>query len=408
MTTPRERVMQALTFQSVDHVPLDLGGMRSTSISAFAYPKLVAALGLPPRRPRIEDTGQMLALPDLDVLDALGCDVVTIRDGVTNALDQPGIWYDYDFNGRLPARVRNPAGFQTLPDGTLLQGSRRMVPDSYVFDAPHGGQPLDLSAELPRPDLTQLRTDLRMRELPDAQIIAIAELCRRVRGATDRAIFFNDGAISDGIGIGSHGGLAIFPMLCLLEPEYVAELHEILTAHTLKNLRALLPEIRDNVDLLMLSADDWGTQSNLIASPQVYRELFLPYRQRINTTIDELAPKVKRFLHSCGAIYKLIDLIIESGYDVLNPIQWSAGGQNYRAWKDKARKRIALWGGGVNSQVTLPLGSVDAVAREVRDVVAYLAADSGYIFCNIHNILAEIEPEKVIAMYRTAATVTVT
>ncbi len=80
MTTSRERVLQALNFQQPDRVPRDLGGMRSTSISAFAYPKLVAALGLPPRLPRVEDTGQMLALPDLDVLDALGCDVVSILD----------------------------------------------------------------------------------------------------------------------------------------------------------------------------------------------------------------------------------------------------------------------------------------------------------------------------------------
>ena len=82
MTTSRERVMQALDFQTTDRTPRDLGGMRSTSISAFAYPGLVSALKLPYRKPRVEDTGQMLALPDLDVLDALGCDVVTILDGM--------------------------------------------------------------------------------------------------------------------------------------------------------------------------------------------------------------------------------------------------------------------------------------------------------------------------------------
>src|SRR5512144_1206883 len=108
MLTSRERVMRALNFQPVDRIPRDLGGMRSTSISAFAYPKLVRELGLPPRRPRLEDTGQMLALPDLDVLDALGIDVVTIADRTTNAFDQPYIWQDYDFNGRLSARVRCP------------------------------------------------------------------------------------------------------------------------------------------------------------------------------------------------------------------------------------------------------------------------------------------------------------
>ena len=72
MTTSRQRVLHAFNFRIPDRAPKDLGGMRSTSISAFGYPALVSALGLPARRPHVEDTGQMLALPDLDVLDALG------------------------------------------------------------------------------------------------------------------------------------------------------------------------------------------------------------------------------------------------------------------------------------------------------------------------------------------------
>ncbi len=402
MPTSRERVLKALDFETPDRLPKDMAGMRSTGISAFAYPKLIAALGLPPRLPRVEDTGQMLALPDLDVLDALGCDVVTICDGVTNAFDQPELWRPYDFNGRLPALVRNPAAFRAEEDGTILQRNSRMPPSSYVFDELHGGQPLDLSAELPKPDLRQVKADLQAAELRDEQIIAILDLCRRVRESTDRAVFFNDGAIHTPICIHGYGGLAIFPMLCLTEPDFVAELHELATEHGLRNLRALLPEIRANVDILMMAADDWGTQRSTIASPKVFRQLFLPYRRRLNDEAHRLAPGVKTYLHSCGAIYTLLDMIVESGFDILNPVQWTAGGHSYREWKDKARGRIALWGGGVNSQVTLPLGTVADVAAEVTDVVRYLSQDGGFIFANIHNILAEIAPEKIIAMYRAA------
>ncbi|MCU0521134.1 MAG: uroporphyrinogen decarboxylase family protein [Anaerolineae bacterium] len=402
MTTPRDRIVNALSLLPTDRVPRDLGGMRSTGISAFAYPRLVEALGLPPRPTRVEDTGQMLAVPDLDVLDALGCDAVAIYDGVTNAFDQPELWHDYDFSGRLAAQVRNPQAFHAQPDGTIVQDRRRMVPGSYVFDEAHGGQPLDLSADLPRPDLDQVRRAIAARELRDDQIMQKAQLCRRVRESTDRAIFLNDGSLGVPLGIGAFSGLAIFPMLCVLEPNFVAELHELLTEAALRNIRALLPEIRDNVDVIMMAADDWGTQANLIASPKVYRTLFLPYHQRINAAVHEIAPTVKRFLHSCGAIYDLIDLVIDSGYDALNPVQWSAGGHSFREWKDRARGRIALWGGGVNSQVTLPLGTVSDVEAEVRDVVRCMREDSGFVFCNIHNILAEVTPDKVIAMYRVA------
>jgi len=403
MTTSRERVLESLRFHMPDRLPKDLGGMRSTCISAFAYPALVAALGLPPRLPRVEDTGQMLALPDLDVLDALGCDVVTILDGVTNAFEQPEEWHPYDFNGRLPARVRWPDRFQAQPDGTIVQDNRRMPPSSYVFDEEHGGQPLVLSDDLPKLDLKQFRQDMRASVVRDEQVLAIRDVCRRVRASTDRAVFLNDRALQVPMGICSYGGVAVFSMLCLTEPDYVAELHEIVVERSLSNLRAILPEIRDDVDVLMVAADDWGTQNNLIASPKIYRTLFLPYYRRVNDEIRRLAPGIQRFLHCCGAVYDLIDLVIESGFDILNPVQWSAGGHTYQEWKDRARGRIALWGGGVNAQATLPLGTVDDVRREIAQVTRALGQDGGYVFCNIHNILAEIAPEKVIAMYWAAS-----
>ena len=403
MTTSRERVLQSLNFQVPDRLPKDLGGMRSTCISAFAYPKLVAALGLPPRLPRVEDTGQMLALPDLDVLDALGVDIVTILDGATNAFEQPGLWHPYDFGGRLPALVRHPENFLSQLDGSILQGGKtRMVLDSFVFDEEHGGQPLDLSADLPKPDLDEVRREAKKRAVRDEKIQSLRELCRQVRGSTDRGVFFNDGYLGAPIGIGAYYGLAIFPMLCSAEPDYVAELHEIVTEQALENIRAILPEIRENIDVIMIAADDWGTQANLIASPKIYRKLFQPFYKRVTDECHRIAPEVKLFLHSCGAIYDLIDPVIESGFDILNPAQWSAGKHSYQEWKDKARGRISLWGGGVNAQATLPLGSIEEIKAEVAEVTQYLQQDGGYVFCNIHNILAEIAPEKVIAMYRTA------
>ena len=401
--TSRERVLAALNFQTPDRQPKDMGGMLSTCISAFAYPKLVAALGLPPRLPRVYDTGQMLAMPDLDVLDALGCDCVVECYGATNAYDQEDFWYPYDFAGRLPALVRNPHAFVTQPDASILQnGASRMVSASYVFDEAHGGQPVDWTSELPMYDLKQYREALEDRVLTDEQVIALRELCKRVRESSDRAVFMSEGSLSPDISIHSHGGMAVFPILCLTEPDYVHELHDINTEVTTRNIRMLMPEIAPYVDVVMAAADDWGTQNSTIASPATFKNLFLPYRRRINDEFHRVAPPVKIFLHSCGAIYSIMDMIIEAGFDILNPVQWCAGKHSFREWKDKARGRIALWGGGVNSQVTLPLGSVADVERETREVVSYLKQDSGYIFCNIHNILAEIEPEKVIAMYRVA------
>ena len=402
MLSSRERVLKSLNFEMPDRPPKDLGGMLSSGISGFAYPKLVAALGLPPRLPKMYDTGQMLAMPELDVLDALGVDVVTIVGRATNAFAEPEKWFPYDYNGRLPALVRNPNNYTTEEDGTIVMGNTRMPPSSFVFDVLHGGQPLNMSDEMPKYDLKLFAEGLKARYLSDEDIVLIRDLCRRVRESTDRAVFFNEGTLGPPMSIHGHGGMGIFPVLCLTEPDYVAELHELVTEFSLHNVRALLPEVAPYVDVMWMGSDDWGTQRSTIASPRIFRKLFLPYRKRINDECHRIAPQVKTFLHSCGAIYDLLDLIVESGFDVLNPVQWTAGGHSYREWKDKARGRLALWGGGVNSQGTLLLGTVEEVADEARAVTQYLSQDGGFIFCNIHNLLAEVPPEKIIAMYRAA------
>jgi uroporphyrinogen decarboxylase len=396
--TPRERVRAALDFRPTDRIPRDLGGMGSTGISCFAYPHLVRALGLPQRPPRVHDTSQMLALPDVDVLDALGIDVVAVYDDVcTSAFDEPHRWREFDFHGRLQAKVMDPDGYSLEADGTVVkEGGARMPPGSYVFDDPHGGQPLDLGSEPELAPLEEVRASARERLLTDEQIRSTADYVRRARRATDRAILFKGPTA----GLGFPGGFPAWSMVCMTNPEYVRGYHRIVTDVSAENMRRLLPLIGDDIDVIMVSADDQGLQDRTILPPAVFRELYVPYYRTINDAIGEAAPTVKRFLHSCGAIYDIIDDIVDAGFDVLNPVQWSAGGHSYTEWKDRARGRIALWGGGVNTQSTLPFASSEEVAREAREVTSVLAEDSGYVFCAIHNVLAEIPGEKVVAMYR--------
>lgn len=402
--TSRQRVMAALDFQQTERIPKDLGGMLSTGISAFAYPKLVEALGLPYRRPRVYDTYQMLALPDMDVLDALGCDVVAVYNGATNGVDEPDKWQNYDFNGRLPAAVRDKNAFEDHPDGTITQPgfNLTMPPTSTVFDEEHGGQPLDLSAELPKPDLKQIMENNEKFFPTDRIIQSLVDLCKKTRESTDKAVFIS-GPIYTGIGITYPGGLAVWPMVCLTEPNFVNDYHAMMAENAVKMIDAIMPQIAPYVDVIMLASDDWGTQNNLIAPPGIFEELFMPHLKKINARIHEIAPDVKTFLHCCGAVYDIIDMIIESGFDILNPAQWPAGGKSFKQWKDKARNRISLWGGGVDTQHTLSLGTVEDIEKEVAQVARYLKQDGGFVFNSIHNILAEIEPEKVIAMYKTAA-----
>jgi uroporphyrinogen decarboxylase len=394
--TRRERVLASLNFRKPDQMPKDLGAMPSTCVSCFAYPKLVAALGLPQRLPRVHDTEQMLALPERDVLDALDCDVVTVSgDSYTNAFEEPERWHPYDFNGRLPARVMNPAAFVTRPDGVIVQGGNKLMgPDAFVFDVPGANQPLDLA---------KMEETLKKSLLTPEKVASIAAYCAKARASTDRAIMF----LSIGNYLGFHfGGIARFSMLCLTQPEHVHQLQDLVTRYSIQNLESLLPAIAKNVDVLMVSANDRGIQTGPILPPAVDADVFGPYYRRFNDRVHEIAPHMKTFLHCCGGVYDLMDGIIGEGFDALNPVQWSAGSASYRQWKDKARGRITLWGGGVNTQTTLPFGTVADVERETGEVAKCLSANSGYVFCAIHNLLAEVPPEKILAMYRAAKNLT--
>jgi uroporphyrinogen decarboxylase len=345
----------------------------------------------------------MLALVDNDVLDALGCDVATISRGVTNVLDLPERWHDYDFGARLAARVLDPTLLEATDDGGFVMSKvLRMPATSTVFDAEHGGHPtLDLDQPLPLLDLKQLRRETEAEAITDEEIRRMIDLARATREATDRAILVNE-YFGSGISIAGHAGIGIFPIICKLEPDYVREYHEIAQERRLRVVRAVLPEVRDYVDIVRTASDDWGTQKSTIASPETFRTLFLPYYRRYNAEVRRLAPGVKTAIHTCGAVYDLLDLFVESGFDVINPIQWPAGGHGYREWKDRLRGRATMWGGGVNTQGTLVHGSVEDVEREVEEIVAYCRKDGGFVFNNIHNVLAETDPAKVIAMYRAA------
>lgn len=403
--TSRERIRAALRFEQTDRTPRDLAGMRSTGISAFAYPGLVRALGLPPRLPRVYDVGQMLALPELDVLDALGCDVVPVEmDECTNAFEEPRKWHPYDFGGRLPALVRHPERFAVEADGTVTATTSsapdathtlRMPPGSNVFDAVHGGQPLDLSDDLPRRDLDEVRALADAAVMTPERAAEVGAYCAKARSVTDRAIMFN--GLSAGLGY--PGGFPVWSMLCMTEPDYVHAFHGIVTDAAVRRIEVLLPEIAPSVDILMLNADDQGLQDRTILPPELFRELYVPYYQKVTAAVHRISPEVTCFLHSCGAVYDLIDDFVDSGFDVLNPVQWSAGGHSPTEWKTRAGHRLALWGGGVNTQSTLPLGTIGDVEDEVRRTVAALGDGGGYVFCAIHNLLAEIPGEKVVAMY---------
>ena len=296
--------------------------------------------------------------------------------------------------------VSNKLKYKVEEDKTVLLGEFKMPPSSTVFNREHAGHDFNID-NLKKDSLIDIEEKLKNNLLDDRQVEKLAILCRNVRDTTDRAVLLNVGTMN----LHFIGGIANGSMLCLLDPEYVAKVNQLKSQYTVKNYEKIIPAVKDNVDILFSGNRDMGTQISTIVAPDVLNELYIKYFKYGNDAIKSMAPHLKTFLHSCGAIYEVLDYIIDANFDVINPVQWNAGERSYREWKDKARNRITLWGGGVDSQQMLPFGTVSEIKSQVKEVVKYMKKEGGYVFSNIHNITAEVDPLKILAMYNTAKNV---
>ena len=155
----------------------------------------------------------------------------------------------------------------------------------------------------------------------------------------------------------------------------------------------------DKVQILHL-ADDFGTHESLLLSTRMFRTLIMPHYKRGIDWIHQNT-KMKVLFHSNGAIFPLIPSLIEMGVDILNPVQITAKGMDPVRLKEAYGNQLVFWGGAVDCQKTLPLGTPEEVAREVEANVKTLAAGGGYVGGAVHNIQPGVPAENVLALFDT-------
>jgi uroporphyrinogen-III decarboxylase len=187
-------------------------------------------------------------------------------------------------------------------------------------------------------------------------------------------------------------------MSTLMRSDYIKAVFDRQCEIAIENLRRLYAAVGDRISVIATNGTDFGTQNGPFCSPDQYRDLYLPYQKRINGWIHENTPW-KTFMHSCGGIEPLIENIIEAEIDILSPVQCSAAGMDPRTLKRKYGSRLVFWGGGVDTQKTLPFGTPQQVRVEVRERIEILGEGGGFVFCSIHNIVANAPIENVLAMF---------
>jgi len=166
----------------------------------------------------------------------------------------------------------------------------------------------------------------------------------------------------------------------------------------LQNLARVAPPVGDRVAVVMLTGADFGTQLGPFCSPQTYRDLYMPFHKALNDWVHANTGW-KTFMHSCGGILPLIPDIIEAGFDILNPVQCSAEGMEPRHLKSEFGAHLVFWGGGVDTQKTLPFGTPEEVRAEVLQRLEVFSPGGGFVFNTIHNIQPRTPTENLLSMF---------
>ena len=404
--TPRERVLAALNHQQPDKIPVDFGGHRSSGIAAMAYVALRKALKLAPSPIRVYDPIQQLAIVDDDVLERFRIDVVELGRGF--ALED-NCWADW-----------------TLPDGTPCQMPVWALPErqdkQWVLKS-RSGRVLARMPDgaiyfeqcywpyLENDDLDYLPEALSENmwcaiQSPPGPLTAgaegeriLAEGARKLRGKTDRPI------------IGLFGGNLLeigqwfyrmdnFLMLLAGNPNRAHEFLDRLVDIHLANLERYLQAVGAHIDIICFG-DDLGMQNGPQMSRAMYQKFFKPRHAMMWCRARELA-NVKVMLHCCGGIRPLLPDLIEAGLDAINPVQISCAGMDTRKLKKDFGDYITFWGGGCDTRSILSHAMPDEIHKHVREQVSLLAPEGGFVFQQVHNILADVPPENIIAMFDAA------
>lgn len=411
--TRRERVLAAIAHRPPDRVPIDLGAMRSTGITAIAYGRFKKYLGLTGGGTYVYDVVQQLAQPEPAILDYVEADVVDLGRAFLTAEED---WRNFELPDGSPAKV--PAYVRFRPDGA---GGRLVLGRSgeAIGAMPAGafylsqtrwplkdwdGRDLGVLDRLP-----ELMEDVTWSALPsppwhkpltDEHLADIRRKARELYETTDFAIMAAFGA--NLLEWGQYLCRNDQFLVDLIEnPVKIEAMLDRLTEMHLANLEKFLDAIEGYVQIVQMG-DDLGTQHGPVISPGMYRRFFKPRHKRIYERVRRRG--LHLFLHCCGGVAELLPDLIEAGVEIINPVQTSARGMDPERLKQEFGKDLTFWGGGCDTQRVLPGATEAEIDDHVRRRIETFAPGGGFVFTQVHNILPNVPPQNIVAMVEAAKT----
>ena len=174
-------------------------------------------------------------------------------------------------------------------------------------------------------------------------------------------------------------------------PEFIHRIAAMVTEYNLKQLEMLAAA---GIDVLVVE-DDIATTNSLLISPKHFMEFVNPYNKKLVARAHELGLKVVR--HSDGNLWSIMDVLIDSGYDGINPLEPQAG-MDLQKVKDAYGDKICLLG-NIDCKELLCSGTPDQVDAAVKHAIEVAAKGGGYILCDSNSLHPGVNPENCIAMF---------
>jgi len=408
----KERILAAINHRQPDKVPVDFGATGQTGISVSALYRLRKHFGLQEKPVDVFEILQMLGVVVEDLRHLMGSDVI----GLNHPIDSLGIPVSPKQIFRMPDGTPTYIGaknaYDVLSDGSVRfypQGDRSAQASAYM---PSGGYFFDIINRSGEYDEDNLNAVEDFKDLypvlSDDSAAYFEKESKHLHNTTEYAIIGNLG----GGGLGDPGTIPgafektpkgirsfdQFMMAQILYPEYIKELFEMQTQVMIKNLEIYHQAVGNRIQIVWISGTDFGTQNAEFLSRDLFQKLYKPYYKRINDWVHTHT-EWKTFYHSCGCVVDLLDDFVDMGMDILNPVQLSANRMDPNMLKDKYGSKLVFWGGGVDTQETLPRGTPDQVTKQVLERLEILSKGGGYVFNTIHNIVGNTPVENIVATF---------
>lgn len=175
-----------------------------------------------------------------------------------------------------------------------------------------------------------------------------------------------------------------------LEEEYVEYLFEKCMEF---QTEVGLELIKRGVDAIWVG-DDFGSQSSLLFSPDLFRNMLKPYYVKMIERFKQANPDILCILHCDGAVKMLLDDIHEIGFTVFNPVQPGVPGHSPKEIKEDFGDKFAFWG-AIDQQYLLPNGTDAEVEADIREKCSILGEGGGYMIAPAHIMQSDISPQRV-------------